>query len=194
MKQAQYSNRSFNVTGTDSSQSHPLRPQPNANAPASTTLQDRLEALLSNPPPGVKGDDWLRTLYSSYLQRFLSDNGRIWTTATLMVPLSLAAFAGVPALKQLTNATLALLAVPSIVLITLWLFSADKHRVFQEQSEDVLNAIEHVLGIRELGKRPKWGAVRLARWALTVGVWLGWLVLFCLYATGYLPDPESLPK
>ena len=36
---------------------------------------------------------WLQTLYTSYLNRMLSDNERIWRTGALFVPLSLSAFA-----------------------------------------------------------------------------------------------------
>ena len=32
----------------------------------------------------LESDAWLRTLYENYTKRFLSDNERIWTTASIM--------------------------------------------------------------------------------------------------------------
>ncbi|MDR3463406.1 MAG: hypothetical protein P4L76_13925 [Beijerinckiaceae bacterium] len=46
------------------------------------------------------GDSWLQLLYSSYLQRFLSDNNRIWTTGQWMIPLSLAPLVAIPNLQR----------------------------------------------------------------------------------------------
>jgi hypothetical protein len=158
------------------------------------SLIERLIHLRDDPPhPDMKVDDWLRTLYSTYFHRFLSDNSRIWMTATLMVPISLAAFAGVATLKPITTLGLLTLGLPSIVLITLWLFIADKHRVFQERSEEILSAIEEVI---EFSRRPRsrsrWGAVRLSRWLLVGAVWVGWLFLFAANPLGLQVQPVQL--
>ncbi len=60
------------------------------------TLAARQEA------DGLKSEEWMKLLYSSYLQRMLSDNERIWRTGAIFVPLSLSALAALVTIKDLT--------------------------------------------------------------------------------------------
>jgi hypothetical protein len=135
------------------------------------------------------GEKWLQLLYSSYLNRFLSDNGRIWTTGQLMVPLSLAPIAVVPTLKEaLTVFNLFVLAVPSISLIWLWLVIAENHRAFQNKSEQWLSEIEKVMKVNKPGGpkgdgilvRP--GMIQKVRWCLAWGLTVFWPLLIALVA------------
>ena len=144
--------------------------------------KDRLQELYNDTSAG--GNDWLRILYSSYLQRFLSDNNRIWTTGQLMVPLAFAPFAAVPSLTYPFDLLkLLLFSFPSMGLIWLWIIIADNHRAFQEKSEEWLNRIEEVLRIKKPGgnKSPGFfvrpGMIRKTRWCLAWGITISWGLL-----------------
>jgi hypothetical protein len=79
-----------------------------------------------------RNDEVARTLYAEYNARFLSDNGRIWTTAATMVPLSLGSFALLASIKHPSRAQVIALPLIGLCLMTFWLAIAAKHRVFQE--------------------------------------------------------------
>lgn len=133
------------------------------------------------------GSKWLQLLYSSYLQRFLSDNNRIWSTGQLMIPLALAPITAIPALGvDPAIPRLVFLAIPSTTLIWLWLVIAENHRAFQENSQEWLGEIEKVLKVRKPGPDKKLGGalvkpgrIRQVRWWLGYGLTAFW-ILFVL--------------
>lgn len=71
---------------------------------------------------------WLQNLYQYYLNRFLSDNSRIWLTGSIFIPLSLAGFAVVVGLECPRWPQVVVLMFVSITLIIIWLVIAENHR------------------------------------------------------------------
>jgi hypothetical protein len=106
-------------------------------------------------PAGRLKDEWLSlelseravaltAVYGRYTQQFFSDNGRIWTTAATMIPLSLGAFVGLAAIDHPTKLQIVLFSVASWLLMSFWLVIAENHRESQDRSSEVLNAIEEI--------------------------------------------------
>lgn len=151
--------------------------------------RNRIHQLHTNH--GERGDKWLHLLYTSYLNRFLSDNNRIWTTGQWMITLSVAPFAAIPNLAKPSTLNFVFLAIPSITLIWVWLIIAENHRAFQEKSIDWMRAIESALDIERPGgdKVPRKSAhigrnlVQKMRWVLAVGISLLWFTIILL--TGF---------
>ena len=106
-----------------------------------------------------------------------------------MIPLSLAAFAAVPNLESSRFSHLLILGLASQVMIVSWLIIAENHRASQEKSLAWLIAIEEVIGVKDSsglklrGNRLTRsltfsGAVQKMRWAITLMVVLGWIVIW----------------
>jgi hypothetical protein len=142
--------------------------------------------------------DFLRTMYQVKSQQFLSDNGRIWSTAALLIPLSLAPF-GLAIGNGRNAAQLLLLAFASVLLVGSWLLIAEAHRNFQNASLNWMIGIEEVFGVHEHGgmvkaadpsrlsrymDRPQ--AVRKFRVHLFSLICVAWFVVFALHFTGTL--------
>lgn len=120
----------------------------------------------------------------------MSDNARIWTTGAFLIPLSLTPFAFVIE-RSLSFWELAILAGGSMLLITSWIVIAEAHRNFQNASQNWIEAIEELHGIRSQDVEPKArergfasrtldrpGAVRRFRfilWWVILIVWVGLL-------------------
>jgi hypothetical protein len=64
--------------------------------------------------------EWLRVIYTSRNDRFLSDNGRIWLMASIFVPLSFAPFAALAVLDEPSWPRILALAGSSILLYASW--------------------------------------------------------------------------
>ncbi len=141
--------------------------------------------------PSEQRDEWLRTLYENYTQRFISDNERIWTTGAIMIPLSLSGFVALTAIEQVKTVHLVFLAAASFLVILVWLIIAENHRAFQQRALVWTEAIECVLGLEGACKSKVRGgflnrlltfsgAVQFVRWGLTGLVLTGWvIVLLC---------------
>ena len=151
------------------------------------------QSLIDSPAfENLQADEWLRTLYESYTQRFLSDNSRIWITGSIMIPLSLAAFAALPTIECPTFIHLLVLAIASVAVMVSWLVIAENHRAFQEKSRAWIVAIEETLGLEETGG-PKIrenllnrmltfaAAVQIMRWVLTFSVIIGWILVLVFW-------------
>ena len=133
------------------------------------------------------GDKWLSTLYTSYLTRMLSDNGRIWSIGAIFIPLSLSAFAAYPAISAPTPFKLWVLASASSALIWCWLFIAENHRAFQEKSRAWLVAIQRHLKVDVGGVKvvepglnqmlTGSGIIQQMRWWLAYLVTGGWAIV-----------------
>jgi hypothetical protein len=123
-------------------------------------------------------EDWLPRIYEARLQRFLHDNDRIWSSASLLVPLSLAPFLALSSVEDLGTAHFVILGAASSVLMALWLVIAESHRVYQDKSLAWLHAIEHHAGVKT-SSRPasarKVPSARLARRLLAIAVPALWL-------------------
>lgn len=90
---------------------------------------------------------WLEALFKHYSDRMLSDNERIWRTGALFVPIALAAFAALTAIKLLQLWHIVALAAPSMTLMWAWIVIAENHRSFQQKSEAWLIAIQRVMDL-----------------------------------------------
>jgi hypothetical protein len=151
---------------------------------------------------GKDPNDWLKTLYTAFLNRMLSDNERIWRTGAILVPLSLSAFAALAAMRDFASWKVLVLGSASSALLWCWLIIAENHRAFQQKSEAWLVAIQETVGFERAGG-PKVqgnalnrvlifsGAVQWMRWGLAVGVTAAWLVLWWLAASGRLTSGSS---
>lgn len=140
---------------------------------------------------------WLQILYQNYSNRFHSDNDKIWSTGSILIPLSLAGFAAVVSVQNLGWPHVVVLASASIALMLVWLVIAENHRAFQQKSEAWLIAIERTIKLEGVGG-PKVkgnflnslltgkGAVQKMRWYLFVGVFLGWVIVLVLTLLSYL--------
>lgn len=151
---------------------------------------------------GKDPSDWLKTLYTAFLNRMLSDNERIWRTGAILVPLALSAFAALVAMKDLDAWEVAVLGSASSVLLWWWLIIAENHRAFQQKSEAWLVAIQETVGFERAGGHKVRGnglsrvvifpgAVQLTRWGLPVVVTAAWIVLWWFVISGRLTTGSS---
>ena len=136
---------------------------------------------------------WLRVLYSSYLSQMLSDNDNIWKTGAIFVPLSLAGFAAFVSLETPTLLQTFVLMFASFGLMVSWLIVAENHRAFQQKCNAWLVAIQEIINITGLKNVKVRGnflnrlltfpaAVQIVRWALTVTLLIGWLIVLAAVA------------
>lgn len=151
-------------------------------------LREQIQAAReASARSGLQNDEWLRTLYQAYTERFLSDNGRIWTTGSIMISLSLGAFALLPTIGSPRPIHFIVLGLVSSAILASWLVIAENHRAFQAKSLAWIVAIEQSLGLQDTGPAKiagaqitqilsSRGAVQLSRWVLTVSVALGWVL------------------
>ena len=146
---------------------------------------------------GQDPNAWLQTLYQNYANRFLSDNGRIWSTGSILIPLSLAGFAAVVGLDAPRWPHVVVLMFASIALMFIWLVIAENHRAFQQKSEAWLAAIERTIKLEGVGG-PKVkgnflnrlltgkGAVQNMLWYLFLAVVIGWVGILILTLMDWL--------
>lgn len=124
-------------------------------------------------------------LHQSYAMRFVADNGNIWMTGSIFVPVAYAGPAVYYSLQDRTvNALLAVMCV-SVGLIVAWFFVAEGHRAFQNKSQGVMWGIEMKLGVRvgrpkvreqdpwsDVGSLPRIAAVRRGIMLFLVVIWI----------------------
>lgn len=135
-------------------------------------------------------------LHSSYVQRYLADNERIWSTASLLVPLALAAFPLLVTLDEPSWRQSVVFGAASISVMYLWLAIANAHKAYQNRSYHVIRAIESLLigGAKETTIRTALNIASPdpivtasgARWGLMIGTVGGWAVLTILLYRGLL--------
>lgn len=178
-----------------------IAPDLGAQATAKDVLhQMRTSGQLSD----VEFNEWMLRLHEHFTDRMLADNSRIWQIGAIFVPVSLAAFAPLVAIKGAVQWWHVLvLGLPSTGLLWLWLVIAENHRAFQQKSESWLFAIEECRGFisrHSPNKYPRRGyerlvtfkrAVQLSRWWLVIGGTLLWLVLLVLAVAGRLVGAAS---
>jgi hypothetical protein len=161
-----------------------------------TTVSDlalKITRLVEEPRyAAMQSDEWLRTLYERYTDRFIHDNNRIWTTGSIMIPISLAAFGALPMIACPKLIHLVILGLASVTLIVSWLVIAENHRAFQEKSMAWIAAIERAIGIEDIAP-PKLqgnrlnrlltfsGAVQKMRWTLTLAIVVGWIMVWIFW-------------
>lgn len=161
-------------------------------------MEETLETFLKRADlePAEK-QAWLRRLHESAQQQFTLDNGRIWHTGNIMIPVSLAAFGALGSIPHPTWPHVLMLALPSTGLMFVWVIIAENHRAFQQASAKSLSVIEkcaHVTIVR--GKLPgnepmakllTGGAtVRNMRYGLLLGTGLAWIGVLILAVRGLL--------
>lgn len=146
---------------------------------------------------GRDPNDWLQTLYQNYANRFVLDNGRIWSTGSILIPLSLAGFAAVVGLSDPRWPHVVVLMFASTAIMFIWLVIAENHRAFQQKSEAWLAAIERTIKLEGVGG-PKVkdnlgnrlltgkGAVQSMRWYLFLAIVLGWFTILIFTLMGWL--------
>jgi hypothetical protein len=156
----------------------------------SETAERKILLSLGKAFPEEKADrnEWLRTLYEVNSAKFISNNGTIWSTGALMIPVSFAAFA-LPIQAKITSGwAMMLLAFASTWILLTWIVIAENYRAFQNKSVAIMTAIEAHVGL-DFGspklndlKHLRWvagrGAIRKMRWILLFLLILGWLVEF----------------
>ncbi len=138
----------------------------------------------------------LRHLHSSYVDRFLSDNQRIWATAAILVPASLAAFPVYFAADGRSAGLAVVFGAFSVAVMTFWYFIAERHRYFQKQAHNMADYLEDYMLTGGIAKEMRAAArvgvasprvkVRTARRGLLVGVAVLWALIAVLTATGQL--------
>jgi hypothetical protein len=140
------------------------------------------------PPDGPKGE-WLKLLYKSFTERFLSDNSRIWTTGAVMIPFSLAPLAVLLTLREPDQIHFLVLATASLTIYVSWLVIADGHRRFQNKSYAWLLAIQQVIGLNDTGPSKlgeymltKWVTVRRMRYIILLILVMGWWIAYCSWS------------
>ncbi|MBE9584029.1 hypothetical protein IM792_06170 [Mucilaginibacter sp. JRF] len=135
-------------------------------------LSDFLEFV-----PAEEHHNWLRQLHSHYSEKFLQDNNRIWSTASILIPLSLA---GLATVKDAPPLSVIPIALASISLMLFWVIFAEHHRAFQNRSSAYIQAIERHIHIHFVpGKADghpitKIGNVQTIRWAMFYLIVLIW--------------------
>ncbi|MFZ2444773.1 MAG: hypothetical protein WAW37_00305 [Syntrophobacteraceae bacterium] len=131
---------------------------------------DDIKKILSDLDIKENGD-WLRSIYISYKDRFISDNNRIWTTAAIIVPLSFSPLVFLPKLNNMNIVYFIALALASLSLMLFWLLTAEAHRSFQNKSMTWLIAIEEIiLGVKD--EDVKGGPIRKSKVADPIPTWL----------------------
>jgi hypothetical protein len=160
------------------------------------------ETIAPGSPPentaAELSDEWARHLHASYLNRFISDNNRIWSTASIFIPLSLAAFPALFSLKSPTVPDAIVLAAVSTILLFFWFAVAERHRTFQDHYIRTVIAIEKKVaggtGFEDILARAhvvprgrKWLGVRRLRILLLFAVGGGWIVVIVAFLRGWLP-------
>ncbi len=166
----------------------------------STMPGDDVRTVLDNAQPSLDGE-WLRHFHASYTERFLSDNQRIWTTASILVPVALAAFPAFFATDGRGTLKAAIFGGFSILVMAFWHVIAERHRYYQKRAYNVVSGIEaHILGgdiaqkIRgaaSVNAQPPRLTTRAARIGLLGGTFALWLIIAILAWKGLLPEPQS---
>jgi hypothetical protein len=143
-----------------------------------------------------RNDEVARTLYAEYNARFLSDNGRIWTTAATMVPLSLGSFALLASIKHPSRAQVIALPLIGLCLMTFWLAIAAKHRVFQEASLQNCDAIEAKWGFSAKPPARKRVKIWFIRWLMWGTVLIAAVLVILFWPGGIFTSdtPPNPPK
>ena len=142
-------------------------------------LREQIVKLRQTYP--AVSDTWLQLMYETRWSRFQSDNERIWTTGSILIPLSAAGFAAFCAIENPTWIHVVILGVASMSLYWFWLILAANHKAFQRKSLAWIEAIELETGIIDISspkiikKQEIWdarftkeGAVYRWRWILFV--------------------------
>jgi hypothetical protein len=142
-------------------------------------------------------NQWLRTIYEHHSELFLANNNKIWTTASVLIPLSLAGFVAIASLDDLDLYHVQVLMFASISLILIWLVIAENHRAFQQKDEAWLVAIERIIKIEDkTGSKVQSNffnrlltykaAVQISYWILFVGILIVWTYVYWLTYKGIL--------
>ncbi len=157
--------------------------------------------------PLQESQEWLRVLYKTYSERSTADNQLIWTTGSILLPLSLGLFAAIP--NVATWYQLLALACASVFLILFWNLIADNHRSARLQWEARLTAIERVIAksaacdnskklndlVRARAVKESWWvrfttAVKVGslRWLLAHWILCGWVAILGKWRL-FIPGP-----
>ena len=140
---------------------------------------------------GFDPDEWLRTLHRDYSNRFLSDNDRIWTVGSILIPVSVAGYAALVTIENPRLWHVLILALGSISLLFIWEKIADRHREFQRKWNTWLRAIECTIGLSAPINGGETVPLRKWRWGLFYVVLFGWVVILILSILGYLQSESS---
>jgi len=150
-------------------------------------LRAQLVATFPEPrDPATLG--WLQSLHSIYAARFEADNGRVWTTASILATASFATFAGILAIDDPELPHVFVLGGISGMLLGVWVVIAENYRAFQWKSLAWQIAIEEFVGFEDKSgfkiADGKWnrllvrtGAVQTLRASLLAAVLIGWTLI-----------------
>ncbi len=141
-------------------------------------LSDMIEA---RKKAGMDSDEWLRALYDRYTQQFLSNANVVWTTGGIMIPVAFACFAAFFSTSQPTLVHLSVFGITSSLLMVVWNLVAERHRMFREECELWLKAIESVVSLNR--DKEGWKGIRLimVRRFLVCFVIVSWVIIAVIH-------------
>ena len=151
-----------------------------------TSIQGLIE---NNKLDDSQKSKWLELLYEENSKMMISDNRNIWTTASIMIPLSFAPLIALSSIQHPNDFQINILALASIIIISTWLVIAENHRAFQEKSRAWMIAIEETIGLQNIGINKIFvnifnrvltfrGAVQIMRWGLVILMIIGWRLIY----------------
>jgi hypothetical protein len=106
-------------------------------------VRNQIAAMLLSPVDSEKiSDEWLRHLHTSYVQRYLADNDRTWSTASFIFPISLAGFAAIVAVTDFGFVHVVVVGTAASLLMFFWYLVAGIHLAYSRRSYHMVRAIE----------------------------------------------------
>ena len=178
------------------------------NAKEKQAFRQGLAVHLPTPEATTKdGDDvWLQRLHSSYVDRYLADNDRTWSTAVWLITISWSLFPAAVALgDELRLSVIVVFGGASTALVWLWFVIATWHRVWASRSYDIVRVIEGaVLGAKpdadlhdalRVAHSSPWGAVgapmTAVRAVIAGGTTVAWILMGISLQVGWLDIPVT---
>lgn len=171
-------------------------------------ITKQLEKLV-RPEGDLAREAWLHTQYNNHYESHLEFNGRIWLTASILIPSSFAFFGVLAAIECVSRYQIALLGLFSIILLLAWNFFAENLRAIAEMDRAWIVAIEKHIGITEenVKNRGKISTsflvgtnfIKYGRWVLLGVVVFAWIIIFCVWPDcthlQHCPDisPNTIP-
>lgn len=134
----------------------------------------------------ARESEWLRILHDSKLEQHLADQGRIWVTAAIFLPLALApftvfAFKGTVTLPQVFLASFA-----SLMLLGSWHVLATRMQWHADRNLDWVRSIRREVGIGSTSYTHSPLSQRRLRSLLLTFVAAAWVVVSILVGTDRL--------
>lgn len=155
---------------------------------SSDSVEVHVESIKATLRDANLTEEELRLLYSSRLDRMLSDNNRIWEIGLIFVSLAVIAIGALSLIDSSDIGQILGLGFGSTFMMVSWNLLADHHRGFQQRSQAWLIAIESVLGLEFSGsdkaELPTFLAkfnVRRTRWSMALVIVAFWVIAISMH-------------